>query len=90
MKDVSSFSFYVKYSVYSRRRLDLELITIQSIWLELSYKSTSILVDAVYTPPKSPVPFWDDLNISMERALDVNTNVVLLGDLNENLFNDIL
>ena len=90
MKYVSSFSFYVNYSVYSRRRLDLELITIQSIWLEISYKSTSILVGAVYTAPKSPVPFWDDLNISMERALDVNTNVVLLGDLNENLFNDIL
>jgi len=44
----------------------------------------------VYTAPKSPVSFWDDLNISMERALDVNTNVVLLGDLNENLFNDSL
>ena len=44
----------------------------------------------MYTAPKSPVSFWDDLNISMERALGVNTNVVLLGDLNENLFNDSL
>ena len=40
-KDVSSFSggvaLYVKNSVYSRRRLDLELITIQSIWLAVNY-----------------------------------------------------
>ena len=32
--------------------------------------------------------FGDDLNISIDRALDVNENIVLLGDLNENLFND--
>ena len=34
--------------------------------------------------------FWDDLNISIDRALDVNKNIVLLGDLNETLFNDSL
>ena len=39
---------------------------------------------------KSPVSFWDDLDISIDRALDVNKNIVLLGDLNENLFNDSL
>ena len=40
-KDGSSFSggvaLYVKNSVYSSRRLDLELITIQSIWLAVNY-----------------------------------------------------
>ena len=44
----------------------------------------------MYRPPKSPVSFWDDLDISIDRALDVNKSIVLLGDLNENLFNDSL
>ena len=44
----------------------------------------------MYRPPKSPVSFWDDLDISIDRALDVNKNIVLLGDLNETLFNDSL
>ena len=44
----------------------------------------------MYRPPKSPVSFWDDLDISIDRALDVNKSIVLLGDLNETLFNDSL
>ena len=76
-KDVSflarGVALYVRNSVYSRRRLDLELKTIQSIWLELSYKSTSILVYTVYRPPKCPVSFWDDLSI--ERALDTRSDL---------------
>ena len=30
---------------------------------------------------------WDNKNINIERAIDKNPNIVLLGDLNENLLN---
>ena len=33
---------------------------------------------------------WDNKNINIERAIDKNPNIVLLGDLNENLLNDNL
>lgn len=77
-------------TICSRNRDDLEVITVQNLWFEDSYKSHSLLLCMVYRPLSSPVSFWDDLNLSIERALDVNQNVIVLGDLIGNRLNDNL
>ena len=41
----------------------------------------------MYRPPNARVSLWDDFNISIERAFDVNPNIIIMGYLNENLLN---
>mgnify|MGYP000340816683 CR=1 FL=1 len=45
---------YVKTTVHSKRRHDIESLAVQCIWLEISYKSPSFLLCTVYRPPNSP------------------------------------
>ena len=78
---------YVSNGVFCRRRPDLELPPVKSIWLEIEYKTTCFLLCAMYRPPNARVSLWDDFNISIERAFDVNPNIIIMGDLNENLLN---
>ena len=62
----------------------------QSIWLEIKHHSNSFRLCSTYRPLDSSVSSWDDLNVSIERASDSSPNIILLGDLNENLLNENL
>ena len=57
----------------------------QSIWLEVKYKTTCFLLCVIYRPPNARVALWNDINLIIERALDVNPNLIIMGDLNENV-----
>ena len=46
------------------------------------------LLCTTYRPPNSRVAVWDDFNVSIERAMEVNVTTVVLGDLNENLLSN--
>ena len=93
-KDITSHSggvsIFVRNTVHVKRRLDFEFISVKNIWLEISYKTSSFLISCIYRPPNSPVSLWDDINLSIEGALDTNKIIIILGDLNENLLNDSL
>ena len=41
-----------------------------------------------YRPPNARVAVWDYFNVRIERAMEVNLNNVVLGDVNENLLNN--
>ena len=41
-----------------------------------------------YRPPNARVAVWDYFNVRIERAMEVNLNIVVLGDVNENLLNN--
>ena len=70
------------------KRLDrLHNPNIDSIWNEIIYKGNSLILCNVYRPPNSNVTFWDNLNISIEMALDLNKNLIIVGDLNDDLLN---
>ena len=60
------------------------MTSIQSLWIELRYKNNVLLICNVYRPPSATVSFWDDFNTSVEKALDENHNLVIVGDINEN------
>jgi len=74
---------YISNELVSSRRPDLESINIESLWIHVKFRGGSFLVCCTYRPPNTPVAFWDELNISTERALECNLNIVFLGDLNE-------
>ena len=75
---------YVNCELFSKRRDDLESPNIQTLWVEVKYKNKNILICNVYRPPSSPVSFWENFNICIEKALDVNSNLLIVGDINEN------
>ena len=45
------------------------------------------LIETFYSPRTSDVNFFDSLNKNIEKALDIINNVVIVGDMNEDLFN---
>ena len=63
---------------------NLELQSVQSIWLDIECKTTCFLLCAMCRPPNARVSLWDDFNIST-GAFDVYLNIIIMGDLNENL-----
>ena len=42
----------------------------------------------IYRKPNTPVSFWDRLNIAIEKASDISRNIIIVGDLNEDLLDD--
>lgn len=86
----SGIAVYVSNGLYSHRRLDLESPSIQSTWVEITFHSIKVLLCTAYRPPDSRVSFWEEFNVNIENALDVNPNIIIVGDLNENLFNNNL
>ena len=48
----------------------------------------SFLLCTVYRSPATPVSFWENLNISLEKAYESNKNIIIVGDLNQDLLND--
>ena len=89
-KDFSSHSsgliVYVKQSLLSRRILDLENPRLHTVWLEVKLHNFNTLVCCFYRPPNSDVTFWNDFEIMIDKALDLNKNVIMLGDINEDQF----
>ncbi len=78
---------YVTSSIPSRRIIDLEIILPESIWVEIKDKSNKYLICNVYRPPHYGVEFWDRMNICLERASEIGTRIVLVGDINEDQLN---
>ena len=79
----SGLLIYVSNNVISRRLEVLETPNLDTLWIEIKDKNETILLYTAYRQPSSPVDFWDNLNISLERALDISHKVIMLGDVNE-------
>ena len=67
----------------SKWRLDLELDNVHAIWVEVKYRNSSFLLCNVYRSPGTPVV--SIFNISIERAIESNKDIVIVGDLNQEL-----
>jgi hypothetical protein len=64
---------YVKSSIPSKRRWDLEVPTLECVWVELTVHNNKILLRLFYRPPDPNVLIWDLINQSFENA--VNTRI---------------
>jgi len=67
----------------SQRRPDLN--SVHAIWVEVKFQTSSFLLCTVYRSPGTPVAFWERITISLERALECNSNIIIEGDLNQDL-----
>ena len=73
---------YVKENIPCKRRHDLELSTIECIWLELNIKNKKLLVGTFYRPPNYTLLILADIENSIGLPIDTGIqDVVILGDL---------
>ena len=79
---------YVKDNIPCKRRNDLELNTIECIWLELNIKNKKIPVGTFYRPQNSTPLILADIENYNGLAIDTGLqDVVILGDFNLNFLN---
>ena len=77
---------YVKNNIPSTRRQDLEVQTLECLWVEVFVKKTKILFGLFYRPPNSIASHWDHISYSVEKALNSGIDkIIVMGDFNENL-----
>ena len=55
--------------------------------MEIKARNESVLLGVFYSPRTSDAKFLNGLNRNIEKALEISTNVIVLGDLNEDLLN---
>lgn len=90
-KDRNSFGggiiVYISNSLRVKRRIDLEPINIECIWIEISDPTCNILLCCTYRPPNCDNFFWRNLSWSIEKAYDESDKIIVVGDLNVDFLN---
>ena len=78
---------YLNSSVLHARRPDLEIFCDESIWIEVKVKTELFLIGVFYSPTTSNSQFFNSLNLNIEKASEHSKNLILVGDLDEDLLN---
>ena len=79
---------YVKNNIHYTRRHDLELRSVESIWIELTLKHKLILFGVVYRPPNSEAVVFSAIEDSINLEVDSGVNdIIITGDFNSNMQN---
>ena len=78
---------YLSNDLFHKRKPELEVFCDESIWVEIKARNDSVLLGVFYSPRTSDANFLNGLNRNIEKALEISTNVIVLGDLNEDLLN---
>lgn len=90
-KDVSAHSsgllIYVSDGLLVEPKAELEANLDESLWIQIKHKGELLLLCNAYRPPNTPVNFWNRLNVAIDRAFEISTNIVIVGDLNEDQLN---
>jgi len=79
---------YVKSNYPCIQRHDLEIDSVESIWLEFKCeKQKSFIVGYVYRPPSSAASWNTDMEKILEKVYCQNKEIILFGDINYNFVN---
>ena len=75
---------YHKSNINILRRVDLEHEHVQSMWFELKTKVHPILININYRSElQSHTFYWQFFYLMLKQALDENSHIICLGDLNK-------
>ena len=79
---------YVNNNLIHKRRPDLEVFWTESLWVEIKINKRQFLLGTFYSPKPQDQLFFDAFNRNIEKAMELSQNLVIVGDLNEDLLND--
>lgn len=79
---------YVKDGLFYKRRYDLEIRGVESIWIELIHNRKSILYVFFYRPPNTDIQYFSNIEDSIALAIDkAISDIIITGDFNFNFLN---
>ena len=78
---------YINNNLLHSRIYELELFCAESIWVQIKTKLDSYLLGVFYSPRTADSVFFENLNRNLEKAFEISKNIIVLGDLNEDLLN---
>ena len=78
---------YINNDLTHARMPELEVYCDESIWVKIKAKSEIFLIGVFYSPRTADVMFFNNLNLNLEKAFEMSNNIIILGDMNENLLN---
>ena len=79
---------YVKNNIPCKRRTDLEVDGVESVWLEIKLKNKTVLFATFYRAPNSTSEVQNKIESSLDLAYDTDTsNIIITSDFNYNYFN---
>ncbi|XP_062581833.1 uncharacterized protein LOC134243596, partial [Saccostrea cucullata] len=78
-------ALYISTRLNFKVRNDLNFSDIEILWAEIQSQNQKFLVGVIYRPPNSGSDFWDKFTSTVERALDTEMKLFLLGDFNVNM-----
>ena len=77
---------YVKNDIPCARRLDLEILNIECIWIEVRLQTKRILIGTFYRPPNSDQTVLSNIENSIGLAIDTGiSDIIFQGDFNLDL-----
>ena len=81
---------YIKNGIYFKRRDNLEIRGIESLWIEISNNRKHILFGPVYRPPNSNRDYFSNIEDSIALALDTGkTDIIITSNFNYKLLNPV-
>lgn len=82
-RDGGGIAAYISDTLIVTRKNNFELDSLEAMWLELRSSVSTFLLCVCYRPPDSGVVFWENLQESLDLALQAgHRNIFITGDLN--------
>ena len=78
---------YLASNLKYKRRNDLEHFWNESIWVEIKTKHDVYCLGVFYSPRRADQYFVNQLNLNIEKVYENTKNIIIVGDLNEDLLN---
>ena len=78
---------YLSCELAHTRVKGLETFWNESLWVKIKVNRDIYLIGLFYSPRTADTLFFDSLNKNIEKALDTTNNIIIIGDMNEGLFN---
>ena len=82
------FLYNLNKDIVHSRITDLEAYCYESIWVKIVVNSDIYLTGTFYSHKTADKDFFRNFNLNIEAAFNISKNVIILGDLNEDLLND--
>ena len=70
---------YVKDGIFYKRRMDLEIRGVESIWIEVIHNHRSILYGLFYRPPNANGQYFINIEDSISLAIDTGISLLSQG-----------
>ena len=78
---------YLSKNILHERISQLEVFCEESIWVKVKKGTETLLLGVFYSPKTADATFFEKLNKNIELAYTLSNKIIIIGDLNEDLYN---